>query len=322
MAKKLTFTRYIWFIDRAKKGKHPNTRHLMEKFEISLAQAQRDIEYMRDFLQAPLEYVAAEKGYRLQDSAFSLPTVWIEDDELLLLALAKELVHDPDSQKILSKLLEKVAINSGGLEEVKHAVSYKGMGHYRQKPGILNPLLDAILRKQPVELLHREVYGPPCAPSWRRVEPLHLLFYRTNWYLLAVYGNQWRTFALSRLEEVRPLPGAIRKVSRKKIQETIDSAFGIFVTDQEHPLVPVRLRFIPEMARFVRTVLFFPGQEFCDGPGGCLEVSFPSTLNRELIGEILAFGEQVEVLEPAELRKKVVDISEKTARIYRDLKPE
>ncbi len=318
MAKKLTYTRYIWFIDRAKRGKFPNTRHLMEKFEISQVQAQRDIEYMRDFLQAPLQYVAAEKGYKLQDDAFSLPTVWIEDDELLLLALAKELVHDPDSQKILSKLLEKVAVNSGGLEEVRHAVSYKGMGHYRQKPGILNPLLDAILQKRPVEVLHREVYGPPCDPSWRRLEPLHLLFYRTNWYLLAVYGGKWRTFALSRIEEVRVLPGSIRKVSQRKIRETIDSAFGIFVTDQEHPLVPVRLRFVPDMARFVRTVLFFPGQEFCDGPDGCLEVSFPSTLNRELIGEILAFGEQVEVLQPIALREKVVAISRKTAAVYGD----
>lgn len=316
VAKKLTYSRYIWFVDRARKGKHPNTTKLMEKFEISLAQAQRDIEYMRDTLGAPLKYVAVEKGYELEDHAFSLPSVWIEDDELLLLALVKELVHDPDSQKILTKLLKKVAVNSSGLEAVRHAVSYKGMGHYRQEPGILNPLLDAILKKQPVEIRHREVFGPPREPTWRQLEPLHLLFYRANWYLLAVYGKQWRTFALSRIEEVRGLPGTIQVVSQKKIRQTIDSAFGIFVTDQEHPLVPVRLRFIPDLARFARTVLFFPGQKFCDGPGGCLDVSFPSTLNRELIGEILAFGEQLEVLEPKQLRKEIAAIAKKTADIY------
>lgn len=316
MAKKLTYTRYVWFVDQARRGRHPSTTQLMAQFEISLAQAQRDIEYMRLFLKAPLKYVAGCKGYELEDRAFSLPTVWIEDDELLLLALAKELVHDPDSRKILARLLDKVAVNSGGLEAVSHAVSYKGMGHYRQKPGILSPLLDAILKKQPVEILHREVYGPPCAPSRRKVEPLHLLFYRTNWYLLALLGRQWRTFALSRIDEVRALPGTISKVSQKKIRDTIDSAFGIFVTDQEHPLVRVRLRFIPGMARFARTVLFFPNQEFCDGPGGCLDVSFPSTLNRELIGEILAFGEQVQVLEPEELRARVRDIARKTVENY------
>ena len=37
MAKKQTYTRYVWFIDRASRGKQPNTTKLMEKFEISLA---------------------------------------------------------------------------------------------------------------------------------------------------------------------------------------------------------------------------------------------------------------------------------------------
>lgn len=320
MAKKLTYSRYIWFIDRAKRSRPPgpSTTSLMAKFEISLAQAQRDIEYMRYFLGAPLKYVAAKKGYELEDHAFNLPTVWVEDDELLLLALAKELVRDPDSKKILAELLRKIAINSSkGLGAVGQAVSYKGMGAYRQKAGILNPLLDAILNWHPAEILHQEVFGPVREPSWRKIVPLHLLFYRTNWYLLAIYGREWRTFSLARIEAVKVLPGeTAQKVSQKAIRDRIASAFGIFITDQNHPVVPVKLRFVPELARFVRSMLPHPGQEFCEGANGCLDVSFPSTLNRELIGEILGFGEQVEVLEPKELRKEIMVILGKTVKIY------
>ena len=113
------------------------------------------------------------------------------------------------------------------------------------------------------------------------------------------------------------LPAEIaQKVSQKAIHDKIASTFGIFITDQNHPVVTVKLRFVPELARFVRSMLPHPGQEFCDGAGGCLEVSFPSTLNRELIAEILGFGEQVEVLEPRELRKEIVAILEKTAKLY------
>jgi predicted DNA-binding transcriptional regulator YafY len=148
------------------------------------------------------------------------------------------------------------------------------------------------------------------------VEPFHLLFYRANWYVLAIYNNEWRTFSLSRIEAVRAMPGTVKKVSLKRIRDTIDSAFGIFVTDQEHPLVPVRLRFVPEMARFARTVFFSPGQQFCAGANGCLDVSFPSTINRELIGEILAFGEQIEVLAPGELRTEICRVARETARLY------
>jgi len=321
MAKKITYTRYIWFIDRARKGKHPSTKHMMQQFEISLAQAQRDIEYMRYFLGAPLKYVAGYKGYELEDHAFNLPTVWVEDDELLLLALAKELVRDPDSKKILAELLRKIAINSRkGLGAAGEAVSYKGMGAYRQRAGILNPLLDAILNRHPAEILHQEIFGPVCEPSWRKIVPLHLLFYRTNWYLLALCGKEWRTFSLARIETVKVLPGkAIPKVSQKAIHDKIASTFGIFITDQNHPIVPVKLRFVPELARFVRSMLPHPGQEFCDQADGCLEVSFPSTLNRELIAEILGFGEQVEVLEPKELRKEIMVILGKTANLYTKL---
>jgi predicted DNA-binding transcriptional regulator YafY len=317
MAKKLTYSRYVWFLDRARKGRHPSTTSLVNYFEISLAQAQRDIEYMRDTLGAPLKYVAAEKGYELEDHAFSLPSVWIEDDELLLLALAKELVRDPDSKKILAALLRKIAINSrSGLGTAGRAVSYKGMAQYRQKAGILNPLLDAILKGRPAEILHREIFGPAREPSWRKVEPLHLLFYRANWYLLAKYEKEWRTFSLARIEAVKVLPGTIKKVSRKAISSKIASAFGIYITDQGHPVQQVKLRFVPGLARFVRSLMPHPGQEFCDEVNGCLDVSFPSTLNRELIGEILGYGEQVEVIEPKELRKEIAAIAQKTVNLY------
>jgi predicted DNA-binding transcriptional regulator YafY len=318
MAKKLTYSRYIWFINRAKKGRYPNAQRLVEYFEISLAQAQRDVEYMRYTLDAPLVYDAFKKGYGLSDRAFSLPSVWVEDDELLLLAIARELIRDPDSKKILAELLRKIAINSRkGLGAAGHVVSYKGMGSYRQKAGILNPLLEAIMNHHPVEILHQEVFGPMREPSWRKVTPLHLLFYRANWYLLAIYGKEWRTFSLARIEKVKVLPvKAAQKVSQKAIHDKIASTFGIFITDQSHPVVSVKLRFVPELARFVRSMLPHPGQEFCDGAGGCLEVSFPSTLNRELIAEILGFGEQVEVLEPGELRKEIAAILGKTAKLY------
>ena len=94
----------------------------------------------------------------------------------------------PIHKKILAELLRKDRRQQPrwDLSAVGHAVSYKGMGHYRQKAGILNPLLDAILNRHPVEILHQEVFGPVREPSWRKVTPLHLLFYRANWYLLAL----------------------------------------------------------------------------------------------------------------------------------------
>jgi len=307
MAKKLTFTRYLWFIDQARKQKHPNTRTLAEKYEISPVQAQRDIEFIRDQLCAPLNYVAAKKGYELTDHAFSLPSVWVEDEELLLLAIAKELIRDPDSRKILDGFVHKIAINSSqDLAEVERYVSYKGMGSYRQRSGILSQLLDALLLQRKVEILFMDYWGHPEKSGWRTITPCHLLFYRTNWYVLARDRDKLRTFTLARIEQVRLLEeaaGAAMPV--QEIRELIDDKFGIFITDTDNPVVQVKLRFLPEIAQFTGSVVFHPAQQVEECADGSLTVTFPSTINRELIGEVLRFADQVEILEPPELKDEL-----------------
>ena len=54
MSDKLRYERFFWFHGRIKAGKFPNAGHLVEEFEISRRTAYRDIDFMRDRLQAPL----------------------------------------------------------------------------------------------------------------------------------------------------------------------------------------------------------------------------------------------------------------------------
>jgi len=53
---------------------------LTKIFEISYRQGQRDIEYMRDSLGAPIEYSTRHKGY-FYAKQFSLPTLYLTADE-------------------------------------------------------------------------------------------------------------------------------------------------------------------------------------------------------------------------------------------------
>ncbi|MBI5102660.1 MAG: hypothetical protein HZB33_12630 [Nitrospirae bacterium] len=63
MAKKLTYERFRWLHGEVKAGLYPNANKLAEMFEISGKQAQRDIEFLRDRLGAPLQYNADKRGY-------------------------------------------------------------------------------------------------------------------------------------------------------------------------------------------------------------------------------------------------------------------
>ena len=53
---------------------YPNAYHLVERFRISHRQAQRDVDYLRHTMGAPLAYSSAEKGYYYKEP-FVFPLV-------------------------------------------------------------------------------------------------------------------------------------------------------------------------------------------------------------------------------------------------------
>ena len=64
--------RIQWFHKTVSSGGYPNTTLLCERFHISLSQAKRDIHFLKETLNAPLAYNAAQRGY-YYTSAYSLP---------------------------------------------------------------------------------------------------------------------------------------------------------------------------------------------------------------------------------------------------------
>lgn len=82
--------RIQWFHKKISAGCYPNASHLSEKFDISHRQAQRDVEFLRKDLSAPLGYDSAKKGYFYKDE-FILP-------------LLVESENDADYQTVVSGL--------------------------------------------------------------------------------------------------------------------------------------------------------------------------------------------------------------------------
>ena len=74
------YHRIIWFHNRVIDKHYPNARTLSEFFEISARQAQRDIEYLRDSMNAPLVYCAEKRGYAY-DQEYSLPHYFLSEIE-------------------------------------------------------------------------------------------------------------------------------------------------------------------------------------------------------------------------------------------------
>ncbi|MBD3918425.1 hypothetical protein H8B09_06630 [Paenibacillus sp. PR3] len=74
--------RILWFDEQVRFGKYPNSNHLAARFEISVRQACRDIEYLTDSLLAPLVYNPKRRGYQYEDRTYSLPALMLTSSDI------------------------------------------------------------------------------------------------------------------------------------------------------------------------------------------------------------------------------------------------
>ena len=94
--------RIRWLHKRIKDGYYPNAMRLSERFGISHRQAQRDCDYLRRKLEAPVAFDRSKQGYYYTEN-FSLPdSIRVEDprDISNIVALADMLGDDGESTQI------------------------------------------------------------------------------------------------------------------------------------------------------------------------------------------------------------------------------
>lgn len=112
----------MWIDKQIRENKYPNCPQISERFNVSVRQASRDVEYLRDSLEAPVEYCYLKKGYRYTDAVFQLPAVMITESQKKALAV---LAHE------YSKIKGSDEIGLGDLFGKLERLSHEGYRHSR-----------------------------------------------------------------------------------------------------------------------------------------------------------------------------------------------
>ena len=332
MAKKLAYERYMWFHGRLQAKKYPKIADLAEKFEISRRQAAREIEFMRLFLEAPIEYSGEHGGYYYSRENFQFPGLWVSEEEIVSLVVARRLaaaLPDRGLKKKFDLFLRKVSNDMDlDLLRLEEKVSLKNVRYTRVEPAVFSAMLLALVRERQLAITYAPGYAAAVTQrtvpqgdaglAARTVDPLHLLVYMGNWHLIAWCHERRavRDFLLSRVRAATMLAAPVASpVTPEEIKAQIEERYGIFFSG---PSTRVVLRFSGAGARSVREQVWFPGQECEEQPGGALLLKFPVADFRELVRDILPFGGDVEALEPPELRRLLAETIAKMARVYRE----
>lgn len=288
----------------------PSLARLMEDLEVSRATVKRDLEYMRDFMQAPIEYDPQANGYRYAQDAptFELPGLWFNESELLALLTMEQLLEDvqpgllaPTLGPLKARIRELLASGGHQPDAVRRRIRIQPLTPRGSHGEGFQAVASATLDEHPVEI---EYHGRARDTATRRVvHPQRLLYYRDNWYLIAWcdQARALRTFALERIRSVHSTQATYRSIDETTLDAHTGDAFGIFTGPAQEWAT---LRFTPEHARWVADETWHP-EQIGEYEGDAYRLRVPYADPTELVQEILRHGPGVEVLAPEALRARV-----------------
>jgi predicted DNA-binding transcriptional regulator YafY len=315
--------RFLWFDGQMRAGRFPNARTLAERFEVTPRTAQRDIERFRDRFSAPLEYDAERRGYYYSDTTFQIPFDQVHQQEILALLVAGNLLRQAAGgfisraitrfgKRLLART-EKIGLSERRLAEAFSSCWY---GFAPASAETFRRCADALLNNHLLAFDYRSPQHPR-ETTCRTVEPHHLRHHMGSWMLTAWCRarQDWRTFALSRMSGLRIEKETFAPRPPEEWRPHVEGGFGIF---QGGELIPVRLRFSPFMAPWIRERHWHSEQVIAEFADGGVVLSFPVADFREVRLHILQYGAGVEVLEPAELRREIASEVREMSEIYRD----
>jgi predicted DNA-binding transcriptional regulator YafY len=294
-------------------GRAVPIERFLESLDVSRATFKRDLEYMRDRLNAPIEWDRFEGGYRYTQPsggpAFALPGLWFNASEAHALLMMQQLLAElqpgllgAQVKPLQARLRALLGSADHSAEEVERRVRIVTAARRRMTVRHFETVASATLRRRRLKLSHYSRQSDETTE--REVSPQQLVFYRENWYMVAWchLRRDIRSFAIDAVVGAEPLEAAAREVERAALAEVMESGYGIF---SGREVTWATLRFEAERARWVSAEVWHPQQRgrFDDARRWVLELPYNDP--RELMMEVLKHGPSVEVLEPPALRDAV-----------------
>ena len=304
-----------------RRGTLVNCRRLTRELEVCRKTIVRDIAFMRDRLDLPIEFDAAIQSYRYTQPVNAFPTVQVTEGELVALLVAQralEQYRGTPFHRQLEVAFEKLA---GGLKDrisfspadELSAVSFRNLGLGRTDLSVFNSLSGAVLRQEEVRFRYRK--PGDANKSIRSVQPYHLAHRENLWYLVGfdLGRSALRTFALPRIEAVEVTKKNFLKPSDFSPERFFSNAMGVLGGDGDHR---VSIRFSPAVADRVREREWHESQEMRELPDGGLELRLRLGALAEVEQWVLGWGASAEVIEPPALRERIRDTAAKLAALY------
>ncbi|CAM3680082.1 YafY family protein [Cohnella lubricantis] len=294
-----------------------NAQTLADKFEVSLRTIYRDLETINTAGIPIVSYTGTDGGYEIMEQfRIDRQIVTFEDLQAILVALrgVQASLDDQEMDGLLSKIKalvsrsEQLQMEEAGETLLFDTNLWHGGG--LKDRSILASLRRAAKNRNVVSFLYTNTEG---LGEQREAEPIGLAWKGYAWYLYAYcrLRSDYRTFRLSRMTGLRV--HLEHFAARGVRMEELDARWG---NQEIDPQVELILQFRPRVR--VRVEEAFDAEKVETQEDGTLlvRVSYPD--NHWMYENLLSYGPDVLVREPAFVAEKIRNLGEQICRNYAD----
>lgn len=303
-------------------------RDLATRLEVSERTIHRDMEA----LSAAGFPVFAERGAGggwMLIEGYKTNLTGLNRDEIQALFLTKplRLLADLGLKKASDAAFIKLsaALPASYRDKAEHArqrihIDATGWNHSSESIQFLPVLQEAVWQERKVRFTYER--GGGCNSVERLADPLGLVAKGNAWYLVAAIDGMIRSYRVSRVVDATLTDDACTRPKDFDLagyweQSTVDFKAHLpqyLAKVRAHPDVFPRLRFAGRFARI--------GQAEPPDADGWIRVNLRFDVEEMAVEWVLGFGSQMEVLEPAALREKVIAAAQRVLAFYAEQSPQ
>ena len=297
-------------------GKFPNASTLAQEIEVTSKTIHRDIEFMRDRMNLPIQFDVSRNGYFYDGEVSAFPTLQITEGELFALVVAEKALQQYRGtsfewpllsaiKKMEQSLPDTISLN---LADVGQTISFRTSVEPILDLKNFDALARAVAQRQQLEMDYRKP-GAGKAEA-RIVDPYHLANINGEWFFFAFdHGRKdFRKFVPARIRGIKPTGKTFERSKKFSLEKQLRDSFGVHSGEGEFDVV---IRFSARAADYIREKKWHESQQLQELKSGGVDLHVKLSSLIEVERWILSWGGDAKVIKPRELAEAVRRSAEK-----------
>ena len=297
----------LFFIDREiASGSYPSSCWLAAKYETSVSSIGRDISFMKNSLDAPIEYCAKNRGFYYSEPNYRIPAGFSRAEDLLALGMAKNILslyRDTPLFEAANKLLESITVPlaaEGDKNWYENRIIVPSVASATIEPEVWKAITTGLKENRILTFDYQGTWGGDFKP--RIVRPYQLLFDTGAWYLYSFCEERKaiRVFSLSRIKNITPTKDRFSLPQNFDYRaNTSDSYFGVFAGQEK---IRFCVGFYDESVMWVQERKWAEDQKIEETDDGVI-ITFTSPQYQKVLEWVLSRGCTAQPFAPENLVK-------------------